>query len=82
MSIETPLVGTLLVLGAMAITWAARLAPGRQRTPRAIEGRLPNDAEPCDFAWCVACGHRQYSAMHEDGAHTCFTCLTTTAGDQ
>ncbi|MCQ6250868.1 hypothetical protein [Streptomyces malaysiensis] len=40
------------------------------------------DAEPGAFRWCPEEMRTTYHAEHADGSHTCWTCHTTTAGDQ
>ncbi|WP_329151277.1 hypothetical protein OIU91_28525 [Streptomyces sp. NBC_01456] len=71
-----------LVLAAAAITWAVRLAPRRITAEQTTVDEVPVGGELCEMAYCGACRREQYSAMHEDGSHTCWTCRTTTAGDQ
>lgn len=76
-----PYLLTVLVLAAAGITWAVRLAPRRVTAEPAVD-ESPAGGEPCEMAYCGACRREQYSAMHEDGSHTCWTCRTTTAGEQ
>ncbi|MCZ1009932.1 hypothetical protein [Streptomyces lydicus] len=77
-----PYLLAVLVLASAAITWAVRLAPRRVTAePPAID-EPPVGGELCAMAYCGACQREQYSAMHEDGSHTCWTCRTTSAGDQ
>ncbi|MGW7248852.1 hypothetical protein [Streptomyces decoyicus] len=72
----------VLVLAAAGITWAVRLAPPRVTAEPTTVDEAPVGGELCEMAYCGACKREQYSAMHEDGSHTCWTCRTTTAGDQ
>ncbi|WAL93936.1 hypothetical protein [Streptomyces sp. Je 1-369] len=40
------------------------------------------DIEANDFAFCGAEQRETFHAIHTDGSRTCWTCGTTTAGDQ
>lgn len=75
---ELPLFGLVLVLATIAVSIAARLTPPRVTTAdRPVCGD-----EPTDLAWCGSCVNTRLCALHDDGTHTCLTCLTTTAGGQ
>lgn len=76
-----PLFVAVLVFASAAVTWAVRLTPPRVSVALACDREVCGD-EPREFAHCGTCDRPRLSAMHADGAHTCLTCLTTTAGDQ
>ncbi|MFB7711638.1 hypothetical protein [Streptomyces sp. NPDC056105] len=40
------------------------------------------DIEANECAPCPTCTRTTFHAMHTDGSRTCWTCNTTTAGDQ
>ncbi|WP_431980056.1 hypothetical protein [Streptomyces qinglanensis] len=73
-----PWFGLVLLCAVVAIVWALRLTPPRVSTVPA--DRAVCGDEPTAMAWCGECAGRRLSAVHADGAHTCLTCLTTTAG--
>ncbi|WP_431784375.1 hypothetical protein [Streptomyces chumphonensis] len=73
-----PWLGAVLTAAALGVVFAARYGPGGgEVTDLLVEGD-----EPREMACCASCGRDQLSAMHEDGSHTCLTCLKTTAGGQ
>lgn len=58
-----------------------RAAAAPDMTPLAA-AIAAGDAEPGAMAWCPEETRRTYHALHADGTRTCWTCRTTTPGDQ
>lgn len=65
---------------------------GRHRAPTVGYGVLDEttldellasgDVEENEHRHCGACEKTTFQALHADGTSTCWTCSTTTAGDQ
>ncbi|MFF2189283.1 hypothetical protein [Streptomyces sp. NPDC058155] len=83
MSEVYPYLGALLALGAMAVTWAARLAHApRHQAPNVAKFTAPEPGTRWLACHTTRCAHM--TTRHRpaaDGTWTCTGCGTTTGGE-
>lgn len=78
-----PTVAALFLMVGRARHWLRPTGQHRDDGLVALADRIAlGDLDANDSAWCPACTRRTFHALHTGGSRTCWTCNTTTEGEQ